>query len=72
MKDGQTVTIRPIRPEDEPLMVKFHETGFQNIRVYVGQQWVRIDAIWLSATQKTRPSALYNWMQATTLNTAPK
>lgn len=25
MKDGQTVTIRPIRPEDEPLMVKFHE-----------------------------------------------
>ncbi len=26
MKDGRTVTIRPIRPEDEPLMVKFHET----------------------------------------------
>jgi acetyltransferase len=26
MKDGQKVTIRPIRPEDEPLMVKFHET----------------------------------------------
>jgi acetyltransferase len=26
MKDGQTVTIRPIRPEDEPSMVKFHET----------------------------------------------
>jgi acetyltransferase len=26
MKDGETVTIRPIRPEDEPLMVKFHET----------------------------------------------
>jgi acetyltransferase len=26
MKDGTTVTIRPIRPEDEPLMVKFHET----------------------------------------------
>jgi acetyltransferase len=25
MKDGQEVTIRPIRPEDEPLMVKFHE-----------------------------------------------
>ena len=25
MKDGETVTIRPIRPEDEPLMVKFHE-----------------------------------------------
>jgi acetyltransferase len=26
MKDGNQVTVRPIRPEDEPLMVKFHET----------------------------------------------
>ncbi len=26
MKDGNQVTIRPIRAEDEPLMVKFHET----------------------------------------------
>ncbi|MGA8619705.1 MAG: bifunctional acetate--CoA ligase family protein/GNAT family N-acetyltransferase, partial [Candidatus Sulfotelmatobacter sp.] len=26
MKDGNQVTIRPIRPEDEPLMAKFHET----------------------------------------------
>ena len=26
MKDGNEVTIRPIRPEDETLMVKFHET----------------------------------------------
>jgi acetyltransferase len=26
MKNGIPVTIRPIRPEDEPLMVKFHET----------------------------------------------
>ncbi len=26
MKDGKSVTIRPIRPEDEPLMVKFHQT----------------------------------------------
>jgi acetyltransferase len=26
MKDGNQVTLRPIRPEDEPLMVKFHET----------------------------------------------
>ncbi|MBZ5645664.1 MAG: bifunctional acetate--CoA ligase family protein/GNAT family N-acetyltransferase [Acidobacteriia bacterium] len=25
MKDGQKVLIRPIRPEDEPLIVKFHE-----------------------------------------------
>jgi acetyltransferase len=26
MKDGTPVTIRPIRPEDEPAMVRFHET----------------------------------------------
>jgi acetyltransferase len=26
MQDGTPVTIRPIRPEDEPLMVRFHET----------------------------------------------
>jgi acetyltransferase len=26
MKDGTQVTIRPIRPEDEPVMVRFHET----------------------------------------------
>jgi acetyltransferase len=26
MKDGSEVLIRPIRPEDEPLIVKFHET----------------------------------------------
>jgi acetyltransferase len=26
MKDGTAVTIRPIRPEDEPAVVKFHET----------------------------------------------
>ncbi len=26
MKDGTEVTIRPIRPEDEPLMIKFHQT----------------------------------------------
>jgi acetyltransferase len=26
MPDGTPVTIRPIRPEDEPLMVKFHES----------------------------------------------
>ncbi len=26
MRDGNHVTIRPIRPEDEPLMVKLHET----------------------------------------------
>ncbi|MCB9453128.1 MAG: bifunctional acetate--CoA ligase family protein/GNAT family N-acetyltransferase [Anaerolineaceae bacterium] len=26
LRDGRSVTIRPIRPEDEPLMVEFHES----------------------------------------------
>lgn len=26
MRNGQEVTIRPIRPEDEPLMIQFHQT----------------------------------------------
>jgi acetyltransferase len=26
LKDGTPITLRPIRPEDEPLMVKFHQT----------------------------------------------
>ena len=34
MKDGTPLTIRPIRPEDEPLMVKFHE-GLSDRSVYL-------------------------------------
>ncbi len=34
MKDGQTVTIRPIRPEDEPAMIKFH-TNLSERSVYL-------------------------------------
>ena len=34
MKDGEEVTIRPIRPEDEPVMVKFHE-GLSERSVYL-------------------------------------
>jgi acetyltransferase len=34
MKDGTKVTIRPIRPEDEPVMVKFHE-GLSERSVYL-------------------------------------
>jgi acetyltransferase len=33
LKDGTAVTIRPIRPEDEPLMVKFHQ-GLSEESVY--------------------------------------
>jgi hypothetical protein len=42
---------------DPPLTVKFADTGFQTLRVYVGHPWVRLDAVWLSATQKSRPPA---------------
>jgi acetyltransferase len=34
MKDGTKVTIRPIRPEDEPVMVNFHE-GLSERSVYL-------------------------------------
>jgi acetyltransferase len=34
MKDGKKVIIRPIRPEDEPVMVKFHE-GLSERSVYL-------------------------------------
>lgn len=34
MKDGREVTIRPIRPEDEPLMVEFHG-GLSESSVYL-------------------------------------
>ncbi len=33
LKNGDTVTLRPIRPEDEPLMVRFHQT-LSNDTVY--------------------------------------
>jgi len=45
------------KAEAPPLTVKFAESGWQNIRVYVGHPWVRIDTLWLSTTQKTRPPA---------------
>jgi hypothetical protein len=31
LKDGNEVTIRPIRPEDEPLIVRFHQTVSERI-----------------------------------------
>jgi acetyltransferase len=34
MKDGQTVSIRPIRPEDEPLVAEFHK-GLSERSVYM-------------------------------------
>jgi acetyltransferase len=34
LKNGETVTVRPIRPEDEPLIAKFHE-GLSDRSVYL-------------------------------------
>src|SRR5690606_13787473 len=34
MRDGREVTIRPIRPEDEPLMVEFHRNLSENTVYY--------------------------------------
>ncbi len=45
------------RSEGRPLYVRFAQGGQQVLRLYAVEAPVRIDAIWLSATQKTRPSA---------------
>ena len=34
MKDGTDVNIRPIRPEDEPLMVRFHDDSLRAQRLF--------------------------------------
>ena len=39
LSDGTPVTLRPIRPEDEPLMVKFHET-LSDLSVYY--RWLHV------------------------------
>jgi hypothetical protein len=38
-----------------PVTVRFTRSGRQTLRLYSWESPVRIDAIWLSATQKTRP-----------------
>jgi ferric-dicitrate binding protein FerR (iron transport regulator) len=43
--------------EDPPITVRFKETGLQTLRLFVGHPWVRVDSIWLSATQKQRPAS---------------
>ncbi|HEY9665992.1 MAG TPA: hypothetical protein V6C91_04265 [Coleofasciculaceae cyanobacterium] len=35
MKDGTTVTIRPIRPEDELLAVQFHQAYLRKVITFV-------------------------------------
>jgi hypothetical protein len=38
-----------------PVTVRFSRTGWQTLRIYAYEPPVRIDAVWISATQKTRP-----------------
>ena len=45
------------KADPPPLSVRFQRTGMQTLRLYGVHRSVRIDAIWLSATQKTRPAA---------------
>lgn len=43
--------------EAVPLRVRFHRTGFQTLRLFVGHPSIRVDTVWLSATQTSRPAA---------------
>jgi acetyltransferase len=43
LKDGTPVTVRPIRPEDEPLMVKFHQTLSERSVYYRWFQALKLD-----------------------------
>jgi ferric-dicitrate binding protein FerR (iron transport regulator) len=46
----------PPKPQDAvPIVVRFSKAGPQVLRLYAPSSVLRIDAIWLSATQKTRP-----------------
>jgi FecR-like protein len=46
----------PAKPQDNmPVTVRFNRPGPQFLRLYAAATVQRIDAIWLSATQKTRP-----------------
>lgn len=45
------------RPDKEPILVRFAKTGPQTLRLFTVHPSIRIDAIWLSARQSSRPAA---------------
>ncbi|MGH9366727.1 MAG: FecR domain-containing protein, partial [Thermoanaerobaculia bacterium] len=47
-----------------PVTVRFQRTGTQVLRVYPIQTPMRFDAVWLSATQKTRPADNHRGLEA--------
>jgi hypothetical protein len=43
--------------DEQPVVVRFNRPGLQTLKLYASEVPIRIDAIWISATQKTRPDA---------------
>ncbi len=41
--------------KSEPLRFRFSRTGFQTLRLFVGHPGIRVDAVWLSASQAAKP-----------------
>lgn len=45
------------KADPAPLSIRFHQPGMQTLRLFTVHKSVRVDAIWLSAAQRTRPAA---------------
>jgi hypothetical protein len=43
--------------DEQPVVVRFSRSGLQTVKLLASEVPIRIDAIWISATQKTRPDA---------------
>jgi len=43
--------------DEQPVVVRFNRPGLQSVKLYASEVPIRIDAIWISTTQKTRPDA---------------
>jgi hypothetical protein len=41
--------------DEQPVVVRFNRPGLQTVKLYASEVPMRIDAIWISATQKSRP-----------------
>ena len=45
------------KPDRDPIVLKFNKSGMQTIRLYTVHPSIRVDSIWLSSRQLTRPAA---------------
>jgi hypothetical protein len=50
-------SVEEARPDKEPILVRFQKTGTQTLRLFTVHPSIRIDCIWLSARQASRPPA---------------